>query len=96
MTGEVTLRGRVLAIGGLREKSMAAYRGGVKTVFIPKDNLADLEEVDAVVKENIKFVPVSNVAEILDYALINNSEEKKDINLFSNVLEASANNRVSQ
>ena len=96
MTGEVTLRGRVLAIGGLREKSMAAYRGGVKTVFIPKDNLADLEEVDAVVKEYIKFVPVSNVAEILEYALIDNSEEKKDINLFSNVLEVPANNRVSQ
>lgn len=96
MTGEVTLRGRVLAIGGLREKSMAAYRGGVKTVFIPKDNLADLEEVDAVVKEYIKFVPVSNVAEILEYALIDNNEEKKDINLFSNVLEVPANNRVSQ
>lgn len=68
MTGEVTLRGRVLKIGGLREKAMAAYRGGVKTVFIPSENLADLDEVDTVVKENVNFVPVTSVDTILDSA----------------------------
>lgn len=70
MTGEVTVRGRVLPIGGLREKSMAAYTGGVKTVFIPKDNLPDLDEVDETVKENVHFVPVSNVNEIISQALV--------------------------
>lgn len=70
MTGEVTIRGRVLPIGGLKEKSMAAYTGGVKTVFIPKDNIPDLDEVDSVVKENIEFVPVENVEEIIEKALL--------------------------
>ncbi len=70
MTGEVTIRGRVLPIGGLREKSMAAYAGGVKTVFIPADNVPDLEEVDSVVKEHINFVPVSRVDEIIEKALL--------------------------
>ena len=70
MTGEVTIRGRVLPIGGLKEKSMAAYRGGVKTVFIPKANIPDLEEVDNVVKERIEFIPVEFAYEIIDKALI--------------------------
>lgn len=69
MTGEVTLTGRVLPIGGLKEKSMAAYKNGIKTVFIPKGNKKDLEEVDKIVKENINFVPVSYVSEVLDGAL---------------------------
>lgn len=69
MTGEVTIRGRVLPIGGLKEKSMAAYRGGVKTVFIPKANLPDLDEVDETVKENLRFIPVGSVGEIIDLAL---------------------------
>ena len=79
MTGEVTIRGRVLPIGGLKEKTMAAYTGGVKTVFIPKANLPDLDEVDVKVKENIEFVPVEYVGEIIDKALLpleNNSKEK--------------------
>lgn len=70
MTGEVTIRGRVLPIGGLKEKSMAAYRGGVKTVFIPMDNLPDLDEVDEKVKENVEFVPVSFVDEIITKAIV--------------------------
>ncbi len=70
MTGEISIRGRVLPIGGLREKSIAAYRSGVKTVFIPKDNLADLEDVDQIVKDNLEFVPVTHQDEILDKALI--------------------------
>ena len=79
MTGEVTIRGRVLAIGGLKEKSMAAYTGGVKTVFIPKANVPDLDDVDDIVKQNINFVPVSNVDEIISAALVcenNNSDEE--------------------
>ena len=73
MTGEITLHGRVLPIGGLREKSMAAYRRGIKTVFIPWDNQKDLEEIDEMVKEHIAFVPVKFVSEILDRALIKRS-----------------------
>ena len=70
MTGEITLRGRVLAIGGLREKSMAAYREGIKTVLIPKANESDLYEVDDEVKKAIRFVPVSNVGQVLQTALV--------------------------
>ncbi len=96
MTGEVTLRGRVLKIGGLREKSMAAYRGGVKTVFIPKDNLSDLEEIDDVVKENVRFIPVSFVEEILEYAF---REEENNQKIQPHVFEdlsAVSHNTVSQ
>ncbi len=74
MTGEITLHGRVLPIGGLREKSMAAYRRKLKTVFIPWENKKDLEEVDTVVKENIEFIPVQRVEEILDRVLIRPKE----------------------
>lgn len=70
MTGEITLRGRVLAIGGLREKTMAAYRAGIKTVIIPKDNIPDLEEIDSVVKDAIKFVPANHIETVLETALI--------------------------
>ncbi len=70
MTGEVTIRGRVLAIGGLKEKSMAAYRGGVKTVFIPEENKADLDEIDAACKEHIEFIPVSIVNDIIKSAIV--------------------------
>ncbi len=69
MTGEVTLRGRVLAIGGLKEKSMAAYRSGIATVLIPKDNVRDLEEIDPTVRAGVRFVPVSVVDEVFAAAL---------------------------
>ncbi len=69
MTGEVTLTGRVLPIGGLREKTMAAYKNGMKVVLIPFDNISDLEEVDSVVKESITFIPVKHVSEVLDVIL---------------------------
>ncbi len=69
MTGEITLRGRVLPIGGLKEKTMAAYRAGVKTVFLPFDNAPDLEEIDPVVKQALHFVPVRHIDEILKVAL---------------------------
>ena len=70
MTGEVTLRGRVLAIGGLKEKSMAAYRTGISTVYFPQDNEGDLDEIDSVVRKAIEFVPVSHVDTILKNVLI--------------------------
>ncbi len=70
MTGEVTLRGRVLAIGGLKEKTMAAKRNGISTVIIPKENRRDLAEIDPVVRESLRFVPVETIDEVLTEALI--------------------------
>ncbi len=70
MTGEITLRGNVLAIGGLREKTMAAYSAGIKTVIIPHDNVKDIRKLDDAVKENMAFIPVRNVREVLDAALV--------------------------
>ncbi len=69
MTGEVTLRGRVLAIGGLKEKTMAALRSGIGTVLIPKDNLRDLEEIDQTVRADLKFIPVETIDQVFDAAL---------------------------
>ena len=70
MSGEITLHGRVLPIGGLREKTMAAYKEGIKKVIIPEKNRADLEEVDDVVKENIEFVFAKTLDDVLDNALV--------------------------
>ncbi|MDE6035848.1 MAG: endopeptidase La [Ruminococcus sp.] len=70
MTGEITLHGKVLPIGGLREKTMAAYKAGIKTVIIPKDNRPDLEEVDKVVKDSIEFVYAETLTEVLEKALV--------------------------
>lgn len=69
MTGEITLRGRVMPIGGLKEKTMAAYKTGIKKVFIPVDNLPNLDEVEQIVKDNVEFVAVETVDEILSGAL---------------------------
>lgn len=77
MTGEITLRGRVLPIGGLKEKSMAAYRHGMKKVVIPWDNASDLAEIDDVVKEKIEFIPVKTIDEVLDVAIIRDEKEEK-------------------
>ena len=71
MTGEVTLRGRVLPIGGLKEKLLAALRGGLKLVLIPKDNEKDLAEIPDNVKKGLKIVPVSTVDEVIGHALTN-------------------------
>ena len=70
MTGEVTLRGHVLPIGGLREKSLAANRVGITKILIPKDNVRDLDEVPTAVKEAITFIPVDNVSQVLKEALV--------------------------
>lgn len=69
MTGEVTLRGRVLPIGGLKEKLLAALRSGIKTVLIPEENVKDLEEVPATIKDGIEVIPVYNVDQVIEFAL---------------------------
>lgn len=76
MTGEITLRGKVLPIGGLREKTMAAYKAGIKTVIIPKDNLPDLDEVDETVKANIEFVLAEHISDVLETALVGGKKSK--------------------
>lgn len=75
MTGEITLTGRVLPIGGLPEKSMAAFRNGIRTILIPKDNLSDLDEVDELIKSSVTFVPVECVSQVLENALIRKESE---------------------
>ena len=77
MTGEITLNGNVLPIGGLREKSMAAYREGMKTVLIPKDNEPDLYEVDDEVKKNLTFLPMQSLTQVLNAALLKPQNAKK-------------------
>jgi ATP-dependent Lon protease len=74
MTGEVTLRGNALAIGGLKEKLLAALRGGIKTVFIPEENFKDLSEIPDNVKEGLQIIPVTNVREVLKQALVRQPE----------------------
>lgn len=70
MTGEITLRGRVLPIGGLKEKLLAALRAGIKTVFLPKENEKDLAEIPDSVKNNLEIIPVSHVDEVIGRALV--------------------------
>jgi len=77
MTGEVTLQGRVLPIGGLKEKLIAAYRDGITKVFFPKANEKDLEEVPQYVKDKIELIPVKHIDEILPEVLEKVKKEKK-------------------
>lgn len=81
MTGEITLRGRVLPIGGLKEKSMAAYRQGMTKVVIPWDNASDIDDIDDAVKEKITFVPVKTIDEVFAVALKKDKKSEK-INIF--------------
>ena len=69
MTGEITLRGKVLPIGGLKEKTLAAYRAGISTVLIPEDNLRDLDEIDSEAREHLKFIPCKTADDVLGAAL---------------------------
>ncbi|MBQ9374879.1 MAG: endopeptidase La [Ruminococcus sp.] len=75
MTGEITLSGRVLPIGGLREKTMAAYKEGIKTVVVPKANIGDLDEIDDVVKLNLEFVFAETIQDVLDVSLTKKPDE---------------------
>ena len=79
MTGEITLRGRVLPIGGLREKTMGALRAGIKTVIIPNDNLSDLDDIDQTVRSKLNFIPVSNMDEVVDAVLLKKESEAQGI-----------------
>lgn len=74
MTGEITLRGRVLPIGGLKEKLLAAMRGGVKTVIIPEENAKELAEIPDEVKNSLEIVPVSQMDEVMKIALVSKPE----------------------
>ena len=78
MTGEISLRGNVLAIAGLKEKTMAAYTAGIKKVLIPNANVKDLEEIDPLASENLIFVPCKEISDILSEALVPLSDTKKN------------------
>ena len=79
MTGEISLRGRVMAIGGLKEKTMAALRHGISTVIIPKDNERDLEEIDQTVRKQLNFIVASRIETVLDAALNRTPEAQPTI-----------------
>lgn len=66
MTGEITLRGKVLPIGGLKEKSMAAYRAGIRTVIIPEENTADIDDIPKEIRDEITFIPVNNMDTVIE------------------------------
>ena len=74
MTGEITLRGRVLQIGGLKEKLLAAHRGGIKRVLIPAENVRDLKEIPDNIKSDLEIIPVSTIDEVLTHALVRQPE----------------------
>ncbi len=92
MTGEISLRGRVMPIGGLREKAMAAYRMGIKQIIIPKKNMADLAEIDDKVKSAVKFIPATGLDEVFDNALIKKNDEKKSVAAMAAKKEVGYNN----
>ena len=75
MTGEITLRGRVLPIGGLKEKSLSAHRAGLTTIIIPKDNVKDVEDIPESIRNDLMFKPVSHLDEVLDIALVGDKRE---------------------
>ena len=70
MTGEITIRGKVLPVGGIREKVLAAHRAGIKTILLPKDNEADIDDIPAVVRKQLKFILIENADEALKEALV--------------------------
>ena len=78
MTGEVTLSGKVLAIGGLREKTMAAYKNGIRTVLIPKENEKDLERLEKYITDEITFIPCKTVDDVLKVALVSTENTNAD------------------
>ncbi len=104
MTGEITIRGRVLPIGGLKEKSLAAYRAGIKKIIIPKENEPDLDDIDKIVKENVEFVLASTIDDVLNCALLAKKERgfslpisKEEVNVCPLMNEGKIyNNTVTQ
>lgn len=91
MTGEITLRGKVLPIGGLKEKTMAAYTAGVKTVLIPHGNLKDLKEIDPLARENLQFIPCKTLSDVLANALVQNST----VEIFNEALSHITNSDIT-
>ena len=83
MTGEISLRGRVLAIGGLKEKTMAALRHGIRTVIIPEDNRRDLDEIDPIVRKSLNFIAAKTVDTVLEAAL--NRDQNTKSAVFSDI-----------
>ena len=96
MTGEITLRGRVLPIGGLKEKSLAAFRMGIKKIIIPFENKPDYEELPAVVKENIEFTFAQNLEDVLQIALTNKTVASPSKNDRFIMVEQPLNNHIGQ
>ena len=100
MTGEISLRGKVLAIGGLREKTMAAYSAGITTVLIPSDNTRDFDELDEAVKKSIEFIPCKNISDVLANALVQKKtvpfkEAEKPEERLPEIIPPQAENRTS-
>jgi ATP-dependent Lon protease len=100
MTGEVTLRGRVLPIGGLKEKLLSALRGGLKTVLIPEENAKDLPEIPENVKNGLEIIPVSHMNEVLKHALVRMPEpitweEEEPLSALVTALEAETETRLA-
>jgi ATP-dependent Lon protease len=86
MTGEITLRGRVLPIGGLKEKVLGAHRAGIKVIVLPKDNEADIEDIPEEVRSQLSFHPVETLEEVLKIALVH----EKDVEVAEEKSEAMA------
>ena len=91
MTGEITLRGRVLPVGGIKEKVLAAHRAGIKTIILPEENTKDLEEVPQNVKDDLCFILVNSMDEVIDKALVSRPNNhipgiekgaKQDVSIF--------------
>ena len=78
MTGEITLRGQVLPIGGLKEKLLAAHRGGIRMVLIPKENERDLKDIPDNIKGDLEIRPVSWIDEVLEFALVRMPQPRED------------------
>jgi ATP-dependent Lon protease len=79
MTGEITLRGKVLPVGGIKEKILAAHRGGLKTIILPKENEKDLSEIPAEIKKSLKIVLVEKMEEVVEYALLEIKKTKGEL-----------------
>ena len=95
MTGEVTLRGQVLRIGGLKEKLLAAHRGGITTVIIPQENERDLKEIPENILENLTIKPVQWIEEVLEIALVNKPTALSDEDYMAGFDVSSGNNQTS-
>jgi ATP-dependent Lon protease len=93
MTGEITLRGRILPVGGLKEKSLAAYRAGIRTILVPDRNEKDLEEIPRPLRRKLKFIPAKTMGDVLEGALLQKPNKKM---LSAEVLRAAKKARLTK